>query len=260
VLHSIWAGPPHGIRTHVELIEKLDQLGPFVEGHVRRALDEKLPARARECMPPRYIELEGRRLVTLVTEWLHYEAARIAFTVAATEVDTRPSIAGLTLKVRLDRIDRLIDDSLLVIDYKSGTVSPSLWDLPRPDDVQLPLYAGFAIEDGPESIGGLVFAEIRAGKSKEFLGRVKNARSTLMNQLSAQKALVKKPLTNDEMRAWCAYIEKMAGDFLAGHADVDPRKYPETCERCGLQALCRVQETPPQAEDENSDEEKGADA
>lgn len=258
VLHAVWAGPPNGIRTHAELMAVSD-LAAFVEGHVRRALDDKMPARARECMPPRYLDLEATRLTVLVTEWLEYESARVPFTVAGTEVDAQPAIAGLTLKVRLDRIDRLKDDSLLVVDYKSGMVSPSSWDLPRPDDVQLPLYAGFALEGGPETAGGLVFAQIRAGKRKEFLGRVKDARATLMNDLGARKALVTNPLTGEEMHAWRKYIEERAHDFLAGRADVDPRDYPETCERCGLQALCRIQENPPQVDDENSDGEEATD-
>jgi ATP-dependent helicase/nuclease subunit B len=259
VLHSVWAGPPIGIRTHTELVALTD-LPAFVEGHVRRVLKERMPARAHGGMPPRYLELEAMRLIGLVTEWLGYESKRVPFTVAATEADARPAIASLALKVRLDRIDRLNDDSLFVIDYKSGAVSTSSWDLPRPDDVQLPLYAGFALEDGPESVGGFVFAQIRAGKRKEFLGRVKDARATLMNDLSATKALVKKPLTDDEMRAWREYIEEMARDFVAGRAEVDPRDYPNTCERCGLQALCRIQENPPQAEDENDEAEEAADA
>jgi probable DNA repair protein len=259
VLHSVWAGPPNGIRTHAALASLTDLAG-FVEGHVRHVLQEKMPARAREGMPPKYLDLEATRLAGLVTEWLGYESKRVPFTVAATEVEAGPAIAGLALKVRLDRIDRLNDDSLLVIDYKSGTVSPSSWDLPRPDDVQLPLYAAFALEDGLENAGGLVFAQIRAGKHKEFLGRVKDARAALMSDLSANKALVKRPLTDDEMRAWRGYIEEMARDFVAGRAAVDPRDYPRTCERCGLQALCRIQENPPQGDDENGDAEEAGDA
>jgi ATP-dependent helicase/DNAse subunit B len=259
VLHSVWAGAPNGIRMHADLVALVD-LAAFVEGHVRRVLDDRMPPRARDSMPPRYLELEAARLTVLVTEWLDYESARVPFTVAATEVDARPAIAGLALKVRLDRIDRLNDDSLLVIDYKSGTVSPSSWDLPRPDDVQLPLYAGFALDDGPENAGGLVFAQIRAGKHKEFLGRVKDARATLISGLSANTALVKQPLTDDEMRVWRAYIEEIARDFVAGRAAVDPRDYPKTCERCSLQALCRIQDNPPQTDDENGDTEEAADA
>ena len=113
---------------------------------MRRVLQKKLPPRARESMPKRYLELEETRLIDLVTEWLRYESARVPFTVAETEQKSAAAIAGLSLKLRLDRIDRLNDGSLLVIDYKTGDVSPKSWDLPRPDDVQLPLYAGFALD------------------------------------------------------------------------------------------------------------------
>ena len=120
------------------------------------------------------------RLTRLVTEWLEFERERVEFSVARTELDVSRSIAGLTLKLRLDRIDRLNDGSLLVIDYKSGNVSSKLWEMPRPEDVQLPLYAGFGLDEelraqiaqelGDESrerrragapLGGLVFAKVR---------------------------------------------------------------------------------------------------
>ncbi|MGC9222735.1 MAG: PD-(D/E)XK nuclease family protein [Terracidiphilus sp.] len=260
VLHSIWDGPPNGIRSHAELIERSAHLEPFVESHVQRVVKEKMPARARECMPQRYLELEAIRLITLVTEWLRYEASRVPFTVSATEVDARPTIAGLTLKLRLDRVDQLRDGSLLVIDYKTGLVSPGAWELPRPDDVQLPLYANFAIEDSAENTGGLVFAQIRAGNDKKFSGRLKNAKETLMSSLSPQTNLIKKPLTNEQMRDWRDAIESLAHDFLAGRAEADPRDYPGTCEQCGLQALCRIQENPPEPEDKNGGEQEAIDA
>jgi hypothetical protein len=34
----------------------------------------------------------------------------------------------------------------------------------------------------------------------------------------------------------------MADDFVRGHAEVNPRDFPKTCERCRLQFVCRVQE------------------
>ncbi len=261
VMHSIWSGPPDGIRTHAELLQKTNRLESFVDDHVQRVMQEKTPGRARECMPPRYLELETTRLIRLVTEWLRYESARVPFTVAETEFDARPLIAGLALKIRLDRIDALNDGSLLVVDYKSGLVSPKAWDLPRPDDVQLPLYAGFALKDGEESSGGMVFAQIRSGKGMGFTGRVKKVRETLRSDLKSQSALVKNPLSDADLAAWREYIEKMARDFLAGRAQTDPREYPKTCERCGLMGLCRIQENPPQAEDDiGDDEEEEADA
>ena len=89
---------------------------------------------------------------------------------------------------------------------------------------------------------------------------MKDARATLISGLSANTALVKQPLTDDEMRVWRAYIEEIARDFVAGRAAVDPRDYPKTCERCSLQALCRIQDNPPQTDDENGDTEEAADA
>ena len=145
VLHSIWAGPPNGIRTHAELVA-LSDLVAFVENHVHRVLDNNMPARARDCMPPRYLEIEGLRLALLITEWLRFEQTRQPFAVLETEKKTNVSVAGLPLHLRLDRVDRLNDSSLLVIDYKTGDAKAKSWDLPRPEDVQLPLYACFALE------------------------------------------------------------------------------------------------------------------
>jgi ATP-dependent helicase/nuclease subunit B len=248
VLQSVWAGPPDGIRTHADLLGKVDQLASFVEVHARRVMKEKLPARARECMPQRYLDLEETHLAHLVTEWLRYESTRVPFSVLDTEQKSAASIAGRKLKVRLDRIDSLIDGSLLVIDYKTGNVSPNDWDLPRPNDVQLPLYANFALDRAPSRIGGLVFAKVRTGEAV-FAGLVRDARTTLRNDLKKTTNLVRKPLDLEQLSAWKAYIEQLALDFLSGRAVVDPRDYPDTCQFCRLQALCRIQENQPQPAD-----------
>ncbi len=238
-LHAIWGGPPRGLRSRSDL-QNIHDLPAFVEGHVQTVLRDKMPAGARERMPRRYLELEALRLVRLVTEWLQYEATRLPFAVAETEADRTISLAGLTFKVRLDRIDRLNDGSILVIDYKSGNVSSKSWELPRPDDVQLPLYAGFAL-NGNEELGGLVFAKIRAG-NQEFTGHIGNADSTLFAGLNRNSSLVKAALTVEQLIDWKECIEQLARDFLDGRADVDPHENPRPCDRCDLQALCRIQE------------------
>jgi probable DNA repair protein len=240
VLHSIWDEPPAGIRSLVDLQKQKDR-NSFVAPHVRRVLRDKIPSELHDRLPHRYLELEEQRLIRLVTEWLDYEADRLPFTVAETEAKRTVQLAGLTFDLRLDRIDRLNDGSLLVIDYKSGDVSPKSWELPRPDDVQLPLYAGFALDSQKEELGGLVFAKVRPGKL-EFAGRLRNARTTLIANLSGNTTLVKKPLSDDLLLDWKKHIEQLAKDFLAGRAEVIPRDYPKTCEHCGLQALCRIQE------------------
>ncbi|MGB7741895.1 MAG: PD-(D/E)XK nuclease family protein, partial [Terracidiphilus sp.] len=240
VMHRIWGGPPAGIRSH-EALMAIGNLGSFVASHVRAAMREKTPLRARDSMPARYLDLEGERLTALISEWLRYEQARVPFTVEQTETNANPSIAGLELHLRLDRVDRLNDGSLLVIDYKTGNNSSNEWNLPRPEDVQLPLYAGFALDDAQGQVGGIAFAKLRAGKC-EFQGKLKAARATLRSDLRATTNLVKQPLAQEDMAAWREEIEKLARDFLVGSSDVNPRDYPNTCERCRLQALCRIQE------------------
>ncbi len=258
VLHSIWDGPPEGIRTHAELVSLRDR-EVFVAGHVRRVFARDLKPHLREQMPRRYLELEALRLTRLVSEWLEYEAARVSFEIAAIEDKRVVHIEGLTFDLRLDRLDRLIDETLLVIDYKSGNVSPSAWETPRPEDVQLPLYAGFALKED-ELLGGLAFAKVRPGKL-EFAGRIGDAAVTLFSGLKGGSSLVKNPFTAEQLLDWRDCIQQLARDFIAGRAEVDPREAPKTCIHCGLQTLCRIQENSERlaAEDE-SESEEGSDA
>lgn len=255
VLHAVWSDTPEGIRNSTQLNNLGAELRSFVEGHVRHVLDEQMPPGAREQMPARYLELEQQRLTQLVTEWLEYERQRVRFDVASTEVATTVAVAGLTLKLRLDRVDRLDDGSLLVVDYKSGSVSPKSWELPRPDDVQLPLYAGFALP-AQQELGGLVFAKVRRGDIG-FAGKVVNAQGALDPNLHGSAGLVKNPLTTAQLTEWRETIEQLARNFIAGRADVNPSDYPDTCERCGLYTLCRVREREDQQEPEEEEAEVG---
>ncbi len=265
VLHSIWSGPPKGIRSHSDLIAQTD-LPSFVRTHVRSVLKNKVPAAVRDSMPAPYIDLEETRLIRLITDWLHFESARVPFTVAETESVRTVTIAGLTMNLRLDRVDRLIDDSSLVIDYKTGNVDPKSWDPPRPADLQLPLYKVFGLEPlqpslfdsygGPPS-GGLVFARIRPGNTC-FAGRVADPQKTIDPNLTGSSSLVRRRLTGLDESTWKEYIDHLAKAFILGRAAVDPRDYPKTCERCGLQSVCRIQDSENRAaieDDQNTEED-----
>jgi ATP-dependent helicase/nuclease subunit B len=254
VLHAVWAGPPDGLGSLADLRNKQDVAG-FVRGHVRNILQHEVPASVRDHMPARYLELEETRLTGVVTEWLKYESARVDFKVAGTEVKRTIHVDGLTLNLRLDRIDELRDGSLLVVDYKTGIVSPRSWDLPRPEDVQLPLYKLFGLgglsqpanvqsdspDPAPTVSGGVVFAKVRTGEHA-FVGRVAKPVETIFADLKGSSSLVKNKLTEAQEAEWRAEIQRLATDFVAGRADVNPRDYPRTCEHCGLEAICRIRE------------------
>lgn len=255
-LRSVWSGPPDGLRSLSDL-QQLAGKQTLVAAHVDRIFHDQPFARLSHRLPPRYLALEQERLTRVITEWLDYESTRADFTVAETEAARVISLEGLSLEVRLDRIDRLSDDSLLVIDYKSGEVSPKSWALPRPEDVQLPLYAEFALDPGAGELGGLTFAKVRAGEP-EFAGFVRRAKTTLLPNLGPTTSLVKKPLTDQQLGDWRREITELVRDFLAGNAQVDPRDYPDTCQDCGLQSICRVDEPENQVQLAQSDEEEDA--
>ena len=239
VLHRVWGGPPEGIRTHADLLGLADR-NSFVSRHVERVFREKLQTSLRERMPAAYLALEQQRLMRLVSAWLDYEAGRVPFEVMETEAERLIPVGDLAFKLRLDRMDRLNDGTVLVVDYKTGKVSPKSWEPPRPEDVQLPLYGCFGLQ-GEETLGGLVFAQLRPG-DHAFAGCVGAPVDTLLAGLKDWTSLVKNSLQAEQVDAWQAEIGRLAEDFLAGRAEVDPRDYPKTCEHCGLQVLCRIQE------------------
>lgn len=240
VMHAIWAGPPDGLRNLRDLASLSDRPS-FIADHIRRAFQRELSGNLRARMPRVYLDLEERRLVRLISEWLEYESTRVNFEVLKTEDERTIHLAGLTFDLRLDRVDRLSDGTLLVIDYKTGEVTPKAWDPPRPDDVQLPLYAAFALHPEIEELGGLTFARVQPGKIC-FTGRIGDAHGTLIPSLTSRDALVREPFSAEMLMDWRERIEQLARDFLIGRAQVDPREYPRTCERCDLQCLCRIHE------------------
>jgi ATP-dependent helicase/nuclease subunit B len=69
---------------------------------------------------------------------------------------------------------------------------------------------------------------------------------------------VKDALTAELLMDWRENIEQLARDFIAGRAEVDPREYPLTCKRCGLQTICRIQEHEP-GTDDDTDTAEGID-
>jgi probable DNA repair protein len=242
VLAAVWGGPAtSGWRTSAELHSLLDTSGraglkQFVSQHVESVFKSEFIANLCARLPATYLVLEQQRLVRLVTEWLLYEDTRSPFTVTKTEEKSEVTIEGLTFRLRLDRQDELQDGGTLVIDYKTGTAGPERWQLPRPEDLQLPLYAGFAVEQA----SGLAFATVRTCEH-EFKGRVRNA-DLLLPGLNGNSSIVKHPL-NDEMLAnWRGVIEQLVRDFIAGKADVNPLDHPTTCEQCGLHSVCRIED------------------
>lgn len=99
-------------------------------------------------------------------------------TVAAQEVDGKAEVAGVTLKGKADRVDRLPDGSLAIVDYKTGGV-PNAAAVARGDDRQLGLL-GLLGERGamkgvdPAEATGFEYWQLTPDRKAGTQGRVKS--------------------------------------------------------------------------------------
>ncbi len=192
-----------------------------------------------------YLACEQQRLHERLLAWLDCEQTRQPFTVVKLEEKVETQVAGLHLKLRIDRADQLADGSHLLIDYKTGTVDANSWMGIRPKEPQLPLYAIFG---GIEKVSGVAFAQIRA-------------EATRLVPCSADPSLVDgsqgKALLFDEAvrEGWRQTLLALADQFLRGEAAVNPRKPEETCKYCPLSGLCRVHATGLLQDDDDQEED-----
>jgi ATP-dependent helicase/nuclease subunit B len=106
--------------------------------------------------------LEAERLYFVLSEFLVRELERAEFEVSAIEERLSIQIGELNLRCRVDRVDSVgtenLDPRVAIIDYKTGSSSPTDWLRDRPRDVQLPLYT-LAIGD---AVTAVVIAELHS--------------------------------------------------------------------------------------------------
>lgn len=186
----------------------------------------------------RFADIEKRRLISLARVWLEQDRRRGAFTVIAVEDKRGMAIGGLTLNARLDRVDETADGHRIVIDYKTGKATAGAMLGERPDEPQLPLYL-LTAESGAAAVA---FAQVRAGEMK-YVGLARDG--DLLPGIKAwaeSRYRDRHPAWPDVVAAWQADLERIAGQFAAGVAAVDPKRHPDTCRLCDQQAFCRIRE------------------
>jgi len=212
--------------------EALDRL-------LKPMVSEVLSAAAKQrvfTLKPRFIALEQQRLTQQVMAWLTLEKQRPPFRVVGLESEQQMQFAGLSLKLRVDREDELEDGTHVIVDYKTGACSPADWFGERPDDPQLPLY-GVACT---RPIGALAFAQISADKL-QFTGIGEKEDGIAGVQAITHQKLDKALYTWEAFfTATRATLTRLALEFQAGHAKVDPKQLEQTCRYCDLQSLCRI--------------------
>jgi probable DNA repair protein len=240
-LETLWSG----LRTQ-EALASLD--GAERAGRVAEAVDAALAAVAPAGTGPNLLALERDWQRRAIGNLLDLELTRPPFSVIETERARALAIGGLELNLRVDRVDR-VGEERIVIDYKTGKVENSAWRGARMDAPQLPLYAVLH----PDRPAGLAFAGVAAARAK-YVG-VSRDGEAIAGLLPAAKY----PLTEDRQKGfewpeliahWHAWLARLAEDFAAGKAEVDPKLAADTCRHCHLGALCRVEAASSVEEDE----------
>ena len=241
VLHAVLKAFWDDVRDHATL-DAIDAAG--LARRIAAAVDSgkaKLaPARWR-ALPPAIATAESQRLRVTIAAWLdEAERGRPPFRVRSHEQSLACDVEGLGVRVRIDRIDELDGGGIAIIDYKSGRVfKPARWFAPRPQGIQLAVYAHGVecTEDSP--VRALAYAQVRAGDvAVSGIADTHDAWPAL--DVPGEDGRVPARTWDEARQQLRARLVTLANGIRGGDARVAPRD-GATCQYCALKPLCRIQ-------------------
>jgi probable DNA repair protein len=229
VLELVWNELGDSIRLH-ELFGT-PELQLIVERAVDAAIREFVPQAGRWF--DNYRVVERSRLVQLTLNWLDVERERAPFHSVVHQHETEIAVGELSIEARVDRMDKLPSGEVVIIDYKTGdNFSSKLWQTPRMDAPQLPLYA---MTQAPGSVAAVAFGVVRTDGC-DLAGITRDRKIFGKTSGSCEREMTR------EIAQWRTEMESLAAAYLAGEAAVDPKTAHKTCKWCHLKPVCRVAE------------------
>ncbi|MFP5307565.1 MAG: PD-(D/E)XK nuclease family protein [Gammaproteobacteria bacterium] len=226
-----------------------------LDAHIAEAVDaalERCAQTAPQRFPKALRELERTRLRALLAAWMRIERERPPFSVewiegsAPEDAQAAPpdtqlvDFAGLRLRLRPDRIDRLADGARLVIDYKTGAKRPLPWHDGRPEEPQLLLYALTGAD-----VEGLAYARLTAGTIGFDGIAASDALAPGLRSYADYRETREAASWGALMGRWRGELETLAAEIRRGLASVTPKNTHQSCRDCHLHAACRIRETFP---------------
>ena len=216
------------------------------EAELRHLLQDSIAAetaRLRANATPllqRLLDLEAAWLEARLVELTACDRERMPFAVEALEATLTATFGPLALEVKPDRVDRLSDGSLAVIDYKTGgDTETRAWLGERPRLPQLPLYA-LALD--ATRVSAAAFGRVRAAgtgyvgiarRPQDFGGIASFGTRDAPKGVESWEELVS---------TWRERLTVLVQEYADGDARLAP--VPEqACRYCHLAGLCRIDET-----------------
>ncbi len=174
-----------------------------------------MPFRRPDDAPfTRLLQFEQDRAHRLFERLIALDADRDPFSIHALETDLSIVVGGLSLNLRVDRVDKTAD-GVWVIDYKTGAPSASFIerDTGLPRDLQLGLYACAWTQSGNLALAGLAIAELNT-KAPRYLA------------LPFDEAIAIAPSRNraesSQLPNWLSLFDQLGRDFIQGSSALSP--------------------------------------
>ena len=228
ILQNIWQqiGDSERLQTATE-----EALMGIIDSSVNNALAGAAHLRP-DLYSPSFTELEKDRLNDLMLSWLSLEKQReTPFKISQLETDKIVDINGLKLKLRADRIDKLENGKLAVIDYKTGAkANINAWFDERIKEPQVPLYC----LDTKTPVAAALLAKVRSDRM-EFKGLSEN--QDIVPKIKTFEGYDDIEDWPSLMTHWQRQITALANEILKGVAKTTPSE--QACEYCELGGLCR---------------------
>jgi ATP-dependent helicase/nuclease subunit B len=151
------------------------------------------------------LAMERRRVTRLLHDFLVLDTARDAFVVAGVERSIEFAEAGVRLTLRVDRIDRLADERIAILDYKTGAEKKLLTAKGEPREIQLVAYA--CAVDEPVAALALV-----------------NVDSRTISFNGAGEGYSDSEAWPEQLADWVALVRGACAELTAGDVRVDMRQ------------------------------------
>ena len=171
------------------------------------------------------LNIEKERVIRLVCSWLEEkEKQRLQdFEVIAVEQLIETKLAGIPLRLRMDRIDN-VGGKHLVIDYKTGSINGRSLNVDSLTEPQLPIYA--LVQSGDEAkdslhIDGVMLAQLKSPEDLAIHMRSNWANSVIAKRPDKDNDVDSPDKWQAELDAWATALQGMAEGILAGNIQHD---------------------------------------
>jgi len=205
---------------------------------IEKAADDAvrgLKASVRERVGLPALDLERQRLQTILAAWLEVEKSRDTdFTIELKETPLEWGCEGLSLSLKVDRVDLLSTGQRIVIDYKSSAAQAVTdWSRSPVKSPQLPCYSQVIANVETIAIGQVSVTEpgyLTLGADIGFRDADKESK----------KAMDRTGITGlaDLKEQWLTDLTALVRAFVGG--SVTPTPSPSSCRYCHYTAICRA--------------------